>query len=513
MLTDTYTLVRSLTKLEKQYFYRSATQHEMGGKNNYLKLYQALCRRGKLNENRIRKQFSGNNLYLLKSHLQYSILKSLRNFHASASVSMRLNAMLDHIEILYNKGLFKAGQKILLHAKKLASTHEAHLAQLRLLEWEVKYLSAPHRFDQAGTMLKEAFRQEAGQLTLQAQFRECVKFRTEVIAFHNKSIILKKRDEKAHRSFEGRIKKLLSAALSNKAKWQLFNACGVYYSTIGDFASSNLYFKKNIELFRNNNDLFKEEMQQYLFSLYLQCATCYNLKKFKEGMHNLKNLRTLFESLPDFSTKKNILELYLYALMLESTFRMDTGEYQKALPTVEKLIQLMEVHINTVHTSLRSEFYYLQSIYWFFAEDLKRTLWHLNKILQDADSPKENPAHYCYARLMHVIVLAELEQFREMENLLPATRKYLKKKSQHYNVEEILLNHLAEAGKKHGRSSKKEKKSSLISTKEKLIRLVKDPEEAKALNVFDYLSWLDSKIEGQSFTSVVKEKNKKFIST
>ena len=70
MLFDIYQLVHSLTKAEKRYFQRSASLHVIGEKNNYLKLFEALNRQKKFDEQEIIKEFRGQHLYLLKRHLQ-----------------------------------------------------------------------------------------------------------------------------------------------------------------------------------------------------------------------------------------------------------------------------------------------------------------------------------------------------------------------------------------------------------------------------------------------------------
>jgi hypothetical protein len=247
-------------------------------------------------------------------------------------------------------------------------------------------------------------------------------------------------------------------------------------------------------------------MQQYLFSLYLQSATAYNLKNFSEALRIVQILHTAFDSMPDFSRKKNLVELHLYALMLESTILMDTGLYKKALPTVARLRSEMDIHINDIHITLRSEYYYQQTIFWFCAGDYIQSQQFLNKILQDADAPKENPAHYCFARLMQLVILLELNEFRQIENLLPATRKYLRRKSQHYKIEEALLDFISEYAKNSNLNSKRSAIEIFTPIKDTLLKIAKDPNEAKAFNVFDYISWLESKIGKCTFGEVLRKK-------
>ena len=47
-----------------------------------------------------------------------------------------------------------------------------------------------------------------------------------------------------------------------------------------------------------------------------------------------------------------------------------------------------------------------------------------------------------------------------------------------------------------------------INVKEELVEITKDDFERKALEYFDFISWLESKIEGRVFAEVVREKAK-----
>ena len=160
MLADLHTLVHSLNKTEKQYFQRFATQHVLGGKNNYLRLFEALNGQKTLNEHKLDSLFKDQNLYLLKRHLQNSILKALRSYHAPGSAAIQIHTLIDEIEVLYKKGLTKAALKLLHHARKFAVRHEQHLAMLQLMEWEVRLLHVPHKVAQTQQQFLNLFKQE-----------------------------------------------------------------------------------------------------------------------------------------------------------------------------------------------------------------------------------------------------------------------------------------------------------------------------------------------------------------
>ena len=507
MLSDLHILVHSLNKREKQYFQRFASRHVIGEKNNYLKLFEAIRDQKQLDEGALNGLFRGQNLYLLKRHLQNSILKALRSFNAPSSVSIQVHSMIDEIEVLHKKGLTRAGLKLLHHAKKFAQRHEQHLALLQLMEWEIRLLHVPHKLIQSRRKFQNVFREEDEQMEFFRNFREVSRFRLDIIEYHNRAIVVKKQDEVKHREIEKQITHLARKKLSTKAQWQLFNAGGVYFSTVGDFSRSSNYFSKATALFRHSGFLLADEMQQYLFSLYLQSATAYNLKNHAEALRIVRILHTSFSAMADFSKKKNLVELHLYSLMLESILLLETGAFKKALPVVAELKEQMDIHLMEVHTTLRSEYFYQQSIFWFCGGEFARAQQFLNKILQDPDSPRENASHYCFARLMQLIILLELQELRQIENLLPATRKYLRRKGQHYRIEDALLNFIAGYAKNELTNKRKTPAEIFTPVKLQLLKIAKDPNEAKAFNVFDYISWLESKIENIPLRDILGQRN------
>ena len=502
MIFDIYQLVHSLTKAEKRYFQRSASVHTIGEKNNYLKLFETLNRQKKFDEQEIIKEFSGQHFYLLKRHLQKSILKSLRTFHSASSTSIQIHSYINEIEVLFKKGLINPALKLVHHAKKLASHHERHLEMLQLLEWEIKLLLAPHKHEYARKKILHAFASEDKQIELYKNFLSAFRFRFNTLAIHNKEIILKGKDEQQHKIFTEELKNVSKKNLTDKAKWQLYSGAGTYFSTIGNYSQSSNYHKKAADIFTKHTAKLSDDLRQYLLSIYMQSASSYYLKNYDEALSSLKILRDVFSSLPDVSSQKNIFELYLYSLQMETFVLMDLGLYKNALPAISKMKKEMERHESVVNISLRNDFHYQQTGYWFCIGDFRQSETWLNKLLQNEDAPKENPARYRFARLMQLLILFELDEFREIENILPATKKFLKRKDKNFKIEESVLNFISEYAKSKELHSEKYQKEKFSELKKKLIRIAKDKKEATALQIFDYVKWTDAKIEGKTISEL-----------
>lgn len=501
-----YELVHSLTKAEKRYFRHFASLHVIGEKNNYLRLFEVIGGQKQFDEASISAPFKGLNFYLLKRHLQKSLLRSLREFHAASSITIRINTLVNEVEVLYKKGFVKAALKLVHHAKKIASRHEQHPAILQLLEWEVKLLSLPRKLVSSYAKITRVFQEAEGQMELNKNFLNCFHFRMNVGALHNKEVIIRRSNMTGEQNkFIRSIHDLSARNLSKKAQWQLYSGAGIFFSTLGDYSQSNQYHKKAARIYEKNNFLITDDLRQYLLSLYTQSISDFNLKKYEEALGNLQIIRDVLFSL---TKKQNVQELFLHALLLEGFILMDMGKYKKALPVIRELAGQMDIYGALVNTTLRTDFYYQMTGFWFCMGDYKQARAWLNKMLQDEDAPKENPARYRFARLMQLLVLFELREFHQVENLLPASRKFLRKKGQLYKIEEVILSFIASYVRNKEMISKKEHSLKFVQLKKKLQRLAKDKKEGIVLKIFNYADWADSNIRHKTIAGVaVEEQN------
>ena len=75
-------------------------------------------------------------------------------------------------------------------------------------------------------------------------------------------------------------------------------------------------------------------------------------------------------------------------------------------------------------------------------------------------------------------------------------------------MEEALLDFISEYARNRSLHNATSRKEIFASVKNTILKIAKDPNEAKALNVFDYVSWLESKVANTSFREW-KEKSMK----
>ena len=123
-----FELIQSMNKSEKRYFKVISTRHSIGGENNYMRLFDAVSKQKKYDEEKLFQLFKEeaflNRFSITKKRLYDHILSSLDSFHSSNSIDAQLFKLLHSADILYDKSLYDQSKRILRSAEKLAIKHE-----------------------------------------------------------------------------------------------------------------------------------------------------------------------------------------------------------------------------------------------------------------------------------------------------------------------------------------------------------------------------------------------------
>ncbi|MBC7862505.1 MAG: hypothetical protein IAF38_05975, partial [Bacteroidia bacterium] len=99
-----FELVQSLSKSEKRYVRLYAGLHEIGEKNNYLKLFDFIEKAKEPDDEKIQKAFKKEvfvkQLHVTKNYLHKMILKALRNFNSETGFETEMRNHFQDAEIL-----------------------------------------------------------------------------------------------------------------------------------------------------------------------------------------------------------------------------------------------------------------------------------------------------------------------------------------------------------------------------------------------------------------------------
>ncbi len=122
-----FELIKSLSKAEKRLFMLESARYSSKSNKGYLEVYKLLDKQSVYDEKQLKKKFANTptakRLPQLKNYLYNLILKILIKFNAQKSIDFEIIELLQGIDILFTKGLYKQAKKLLVKAKKLAKHH------------------------------------------------------------------------------------------------------------------------------------------------------------------------------------------------------------------------------------------------------------------------------------------------------------------------------------------------------------------------------------------------------
>ena len=93
-----------------------------------------------------------------------------------------------------------------------------------------------------------------------------------------------------------------------------------------------------------------------------------------------------------------------------------------------------------------------------------------------------------------------------MSSLFKSTYRFLYKHQRMYKFELTMMQFMRKYALQANQPAKM--RGPFTELKKKLVQLSKDAYERHALNYFDFISWLDSKIENRPFAVIVRRKSK-----
>ncbi len=134
--------------------------------------------------------------------------------------------------------------------------------------------------------------------------------------------------------------------------------------------------------------------------------------------------------------------------------------------------------------------------------DYENSLKWLNKILS-RNQNEVRPDLFSFAHILNLIVHFELDNIVLLEYTVKNSYCFLYKRKKFYKVENAVLNFKRRA---YRINSKEKLKELFTELSLKITEITKDPYEKIALEYFDLLFWLESKIENKKFADVVKVK-------
>lgn len=482
---ELHQLIQSMNMSEKRHFKIHSTRHVIGGRNNYIRLFNAVEKQKAYDEAQIKKTFAGEtfvkHLPSEKNYLYNNVLESLNLFHKEKTFLTRYCNIIVTIEILYNKGLFDQCKKIIRKAKKEAYSLEKFSVLTLILRLETLiYIK-----DENEKMLYINFEEE---LRIQELLRVQMAFMQ--LAFHiqiqiDKGSITKEMIEASER----RIEELYPKEKSRRSFWINYyyqSAKGLLYSVTNNQQQRTGCYREIKKIM--------DEAPQFIKDLPMIYHTNYNnlvngmfvLKKYEvaEGLirkqrlflqiHGIKNQTA--QKINFLNTSEN--ELYLH---------YKTGGIEEGVAIVKRI----EFEVKKIKPSFSPALYdllFFMAVAEFVAKNYSAAIKWLNRILNAQHAIYFRKELQLNTRLLYLVVLYESNDWL-FENRLNATKRVLQQEKG-FKLQGFVLEAIRLLFEDNPTKNNKEALKKLLGHVRKHQQLSNE----ELLNkTFDFVDWIETK--------------------
>lgn len=491
-----FTLIQSLGKAEKRHFKVYSSKHVIGAQNIYVSLFDAVERQKEYNEDILRANKLFRHFSSFKKRLYDSILQSLEIYHSSTGINIR--SLLNRIEILFNRSLFEHCTRQIRKAKKISLQYEMFEEWLEILKWEYKI--AVKKFDMALRMrVLEEEKRVLHLLNNQKKYRDLANlfsFKYQQYGTVRSPGILVEMQKHLNSPLLHEVKQ----ALSVRAKQNFYDCHYLFALLREDYKNCYRFSKYTADMYLEKHSIIPINASSYLTAINNLLVACNGLEKYKEMLEYLDILeetRKGFRSPSD----KALAFFYLYHLL---NYFISTGLFTEAEEHVKRMEAELADHEKNLNQLQKIILYATIAQVHFGMENNKRCLAWLKRIMALGEMKVRTDIE-CFVRLFYLIVHFEAKSDKEfMSSVFKSTYRFLYKHQRMYKFEASMMQFMRQNVVKENRRS--DLKEPFVVLRKKLEQLALDPYEKHALNYFDFISWLDSKIENKSFASIVRRK-------
>jgi len=507
-----FELIQSLSKSEKRYFKLFANQHVIGEKNNYVEIFEAISRQSHYNEDILTRKFKGRSLLKHfsseKVYLYNLILKSLRVYHANISAGAKIRALMLDLEILYSKGLYLHCNKLIIKGKQLAVKYDKHMQVLELISWENRIMITTKSFDKPMRSRKEIFT-EANDMV--DRIGEAVKFmeiHQHIFSFHIEKLFVRRKKDLAEIDtyFKEYFSKLEPDKLPYNSAMSYYNSNLLYAHINAQFDKHNFYSEKILALYEQHPHQIDEALTLYIINLSNHMISCVGLGQYEKSLEVISQIRKL----PDKMNLSTVGTLYKFTkhrtYSMELSLYLVTAHFKEAKALATKLENdLGSFRNNLTGVEIVTLYYKFACVHISLGEYNDAIKW-LNTVFNEEEG-SPNPNFYIICKLLELMVHYDMGDTDFLEYLVRSVYRYLLKKKSPHKFEILFLKFVRD--KMPAMRTKQELIFAFQELKADVLKLMEDPFERVVLEYFDFISWLDSKIENKPFMEIAERNAKK----
>jgi hypothetical protein len=440
----------------------------------------------------------------LKRHLYTQILTSLRSIHVKKNDDILIREQIDFAKILYTKGLYLQSLKLLDRIKQIAISSHQDLLQQEVIEFQ-KMIESRHITRSIKVKNKlENLLDESYQRSDIVQ--NAVKLSNLKLKLHGLYIQIGHIQNDQDRVmlaafFKSHLKELKTDQLTFFERVHLYQCYVWYYYILADFTRCQEYATKWVQLFEEFEDMKRVDPDLYMRGLHYLLTSLYNENKYPE----MTSVMTSFESFHREHSGKFDLNSHIVAFLYLNISRINRyfmdGNFEQGIlliPDIEKNLKKYRYYLDAHRNMV---FYYKFAWLYFGTGQYTKALDYLDKIIYLKVGHLREDIQY-YARLLSLITHYELGNTTLVEYMIPAVKRFSKKMNVLNPVQKEIILFFSQIIQKPAG----ERISQYKKFKTRMASYLQEPEIKPSFLYLDIISWLESKISGNSLQEVVQLK-------
>ncbi|OWY21682.1 hypothetical protein C7N43_09000 [Sphingobacteriales bacterium UPWRP_1] len=488
-------LVQNLSGGEMRYFRQFAARSHKSSEKNYLHLFDEMVRLLKYDEtilvDRLKKK--GVNTQFLaadKNYLYRQIMKSLLIFYSEARSGLQAKSLIGQIEILYHKGLYEHCSKLMRQCKKLAQEKEQFGLLVDLLHWQRKIEGIHYSLEQAENLFNE-IEQALDKLN---NYNAYNRLYYRIMLFRKQYNKIRTPEDLQHLNTIMQHPLLVSetCAKSKTATIRYYEIYANYYHLL---QNKDLEYKANTQICALlDDDYLQNSPFDYLayFSRTLSLQQYVEPDKFEKTLEIIKNLPSLLKS----PTTGFYAMAFTYTARIEMNRAIKSKQFDSALALIEPQEKQLVKYNNFISDEFKMTACYHFAYIYLVHGNLAKALHYINNIINNFEETTR-PDVYVYARIMQILLHYELKNYRILPYLVRSVTELLQSRKNLFEPEKLVLKFFQ---KIHTVSNEKEHIQEINNLKKYFTdKISKNSLEYKILDYFDFIAWLNSKINNTSF--------------
>lgn len=504
-----FRLIKSLTKSEKRYFKLYVSRHLINNFSHYITLFDAIGKQENYSEKEIYRDLSGTikNIPSTKYHLQQKILESIALFNRGKSITSIILQEYEYAIILTEKSLHREAYNKLLKVKKTAYRKEQFELLLNILQLQRRLL------------LTKIFKKKESEIAFEKILEEKKKILTTLSRTNEYEVIAKKVDRitkegMGHRSSE--IKKKFDAILQNPlikdernatciySKKLLFYILQNYFTLNSDHKKSEDYALKGLALSETALDKKnKQEVLAYINAINNLLNNQIITGKYTAALDTINKLKMITAEYNIKDRDEAWFKIIQYGYIEEISVYNLQCRFEKSIAANKLLFPLFDPIRNNFPVEYKLVYFGNMAYAFFAAGRYKESLYWLN---EQFSLPNEliREDIIVASKILNLINNFELNNTDLLEYVNLAASRFFKKRTNMYKVESAIVKFMQH----YQKTDPDDNMIAFQKLRKEVLKAMISPEESAALENFDVISWIDSKIQNRPFAEVVKEKIK-----